>query len=64
MDTAKREKLEAAGYTVTTVEDFLDLSPAEAALVEARLAEAELTASPREPSAVRRCPGRKGRGRG
>ncbi len=38
MDAAKRARLEAAGFKVGTVEEFLGLTPAESALVEARLA--------------------------
>ena len=47
MDSTKRQKLEAAGHTVTTVDAFLDLSPAESALVEARLALADALRSAR-----------------
>lgn len=38
MDDKKRARLEEAGYRVGTVAEFLDLSPAENALVELRLA--------------------------
>jgi transcriptional regulator with XRE-family HTH domain len=38
MDPAKQARLEAAGWKVGTVADFLGLSPAEEALIEARLA--------------------------
>ena len=38
MDTAKRSKLEAAGWRVGSAEDFLELSPEEAAYVELKLA--------------------------
>ena len=38
MDAAKRARLEKAGFKVGTVSEFLGLTPAEAALVEARLA--------------------------
>ena len=38
MDKKKRERLEAAGWKVSTVADFLGLSPEEEALVEARVA--------------------------
>ena len=34
MDVEKRKRLEAAGYTVDDASDFLELSPAEAELVE------------------------------
>lgn len=37
MDIEKRKRLEAAGWTVGTVEDFLELSPAESELVELKL---------------------------
>jgi predicted XRE-type DNA-binding protein len=37
MDKAKRERLEAHGWKVGTVEEFLGLSSEEAALVELRL---------------------------
>ena len=38
MDPKKRAKLEAAGYTVGSVQDFLQLTDAEAALIEIKLA--------------------------
>ena|ERR1051325_10156395 len=38
MDATKRERLEKAGFKVGTVAEFLGLTPAESALVEARLA--------------------------
>lgn len=38
MDRAKRERLEAAGWKVGTVSEFLELTPEEAALVEIKLA--------------------------
>ena len=38
MRTTKRQKLEAAGWTVGSTADFLDLSPEEASLVEMKLA--------------------------
>jgi plasmid maintenance system antidote protein VapI len=38
MDQAKRERLEARGWKVGTVAEFLELSPEESALVEIRLA--------------------------
>lgn len=36
MDSKKKARLEAAGWKVSTVADFLDLTPEEEALVEAR----------------------------
>jgi DNA-binding XRE family transcriptional regulator len=38
MDQTKREVLEAAGWKVGTAEEFLDLTAAEAALIEMKLA--------------------------
>lgn len=38
MEKTKRERLEAAGFRVGTVADFLELTPEENALVELRLA--------------------------
>lgn len=38
MDAVKRAKLEAAGYSVGSVQDFLGLTDVEAALVEIKLA--------------------------
>jgi hypothetical protein len=38
METTKRQRLEASGWRVGTVEDFLDLSPVEAELIELKLA--------------------------
>ncbi len=38
MEPTKREKLEAAGFKVTTVAKFLQLTPEEEAIVEIRLA--------------------------
>ncbi len=38
MDKTKRERLEANGWKVGTVADFLELTPEEAALVEIKLA--------------------------
>ena len=38
MDAKKRKRLEAAGWRSGTAADFLELSPAESALVEMRLA--------------------------
>lgn len=37
MNTAKRKKLEKAGWKVGTTEEFLNLSPEEAAYVEVKL---------------------------
>ncbi len=37
MDKKKHERLEAAGWTVGTVEQFLELTPEESAIVELRL---------------------------
>lgn len=38
MDTKKRKRLEAAGWTVGDAADFLKLTPEESAIVEMRLA--------------------------
>jgi len=38
MDAAKKARLEAAGFRVGTVAEFLELTPVESALVEARVA--------------------------
>jgi DNA-binding XRE family transcriptional regulator len=38
MDAKKRKKLEAKGWTIGNAEDFLQLTPAETALVEMKLA--------------------------
>ncbi len=38
MDKAKRERLEAKGWKVGTVAEFLELTPEESALVEIKLA--------------------------
>ncbi|MDQ2688015.1 MAG: helix-turn-helix domain-containing protein [Armatimonadota bacterium] len=38
MDSAKRERLEAAGFKIGTVTEFLNLSPEEEAFVELKLA--------------------------
>lgn len=38
MDATKRARLESAGFKVGSVAEFLGLTPAESALVEARLA--------------------------
>lgn len=45
---AKRERLEKRGWRVGTVEDFLGLSPAEAAYVELRLRLSEALRSRRK----------------
>ena len=37
MDIEKRKQLKAAGYTVSDVSDFLELTPAEAELVELKI---------------------------
>ena len=37
MEPKKRQKLEAAGWKVTTVAEFLNLSPEEEAIIENRL---------------------------
>lgn len=38
MDLAKRQRLEAAGWKVGTVEEFLELTPVESELIELKLA--------------------------
>lgn len=38
MDPLKRQRLEAAGWKIGSAEEFLELSPEEAALVELKLA--------------------------
>ena len=38
MDTAKRQRLQAAGWTIGTAEEFLGLSPEETAFIEIKLA--------------------------
>jgi DNA-directed RNA polymerase sigma subunit (sigma70/sigma32) len=38
MESTKRQKLEAAGWKVGSVTEFLQLSPKEAAIIETRLA--------------------------
>jgi predicted XRE-type DNA-binding protein len=48
MRRAKRERLEKRGWRVGTVEDFLGLSPAEAAYVELRLRLSETLRSRRK----------------
>jgi hypothetical protein len=42
MKPTKRQKLEAAGWKVTTVAEFLDLSPEEMELIEIRLSLSKL----------------------
>lgn len=37
MDTAKRQRLEEKGFRVSTVADFLGLTPAQSELIETRL---------------------------
>ena len=41
MDPAKKARLKKSGHTFTTVDNFLDLTPAESAIVESRLALAD-----------------------
>ncbi len=48
MKAAKRKKLEAAGWTVGSAADFLDLSPEEEAYIEAKLALAQQIRSVRK----------------
>ncbi len=48
MEPAKRQKLEAAGWKVTTVAEFLDLSPEEIELIEIRLSLSKLLKQFRE----------------
>ena len=56
MKNVKKEKLEAAGWRVGTVEEFLGLSPQEAAVVRASVA---LGASPGDlPRAIDSVPRR------
>jgi len=52
MNTAKRKKLKAAGFTSGDAADFLELSPHEAALVETRLALADALRSARESAGM------------
>lgn len=40
MERATRERLEAKGWKIGTVADFLELTPEEAALIEIKLARA------------------------
>jgi hypothetical protein len=42
MDIAKRHKLQAAGWKVTTVSEFLGLSPEEMETIEIRLSLSKL----------------------
>ena len=52
MDSAKRQRLEAAGCTVGDASDFLGLSPEEAAFIELKLARSQAPkAATREPTA-------------
>lgn len=37
MNTAKRQRLEAAGWKVSTTAEFLELTPEESALIELKL---------------------------
>jgi hypothetical protein len=48
MEPAKRQKLEAGGFKVTTVAEFLDLSPEEMELIEIRLSLSKLLKQFRE----------------
>ena len=48
MEPTKRQKLEAAGGKVTTVAEFLDLSPEEMAMIEIRLSLSKLLKKFRE----------------
>ena len=48
MDIAKRQKLEAVGFKVTTVAEFLDLSPEEMEIIEIRLSLSKLLKQFRE----------------
>ncbi len=51
MDEEKRKRLEAKGFKVTTVTEFLDLTPEEALVVESRLlSEVVPTLSVRQPN--------------
>ena len=52
MDAKKRERLEAAGFTVGNASDFLDLSAEESALVAMRLALSGELRSRREASGL------------
>jgi transcriptional regulator with XRE-family HTH domain len=48
MEPIKRQKLEAAGFKVTTVAEFLDLSPEEMEIIEIRLSLSKLLKKFRE----------------
>jgi predicted XRE-type DNA-binding protein len=48
MDEAKKKRLEAKGWKVGTVEEFLELSPAESAYIELKLALADSLKKERE----------------
>jgi hypothetical protein len=48
MEPTKRQKLEAAGFKVTTVAEFLDLSPEEMEMIEIRLSLSKLLKKFRE----------------
>jgi hypothetical protein len=48
MNIEKRQKLEAAGFKVTTVAKFLDLSPEEMEMIEIRLSLSKLLKQFRE----------------
>jgi predicted transcriptional regulator len=48
MEPKKRQKLEAAGFKVTTVAEFLDLSPEEMEIIEIRLSLSKLLKKFRE----------------
>ena len=52
MNASKRKKLKAAGFKTGNTADFLDLSPHEAALVEARLALADALRFARESTGM------------
>jgi len=52
MDPKKKARLAAAGYTATTVEDFLGLSPVEASEVETRVALAATLKEARKASGL------------
>ena len=52
MNSAKRQRLEAAGWAVGDAKDFLGLSPEEAAFIELKLARSQVPkAATREPTA-------------
>lgn len=52
MDEAKRKRLEALGGRVTTVEEFLGLTPEEMAYIELKLALARLLKEVRKEKAL------------